>query len=93
MPAAARVGDTTVHGGTVVGPGEPTVLIGSMPAALMGDNHVCSLPPNVHQPTVSPFTLGSSTVLIGNKPALRVGDVCGCGASVAAGEPTVIIGG
>ncbi len=27
MPGAARVGDTTVHGGTVVGPGVATVLI------------------------------------------------------------------
>lgn len=92
MPAAARVLDTTNHGGTVMGPGEPTVLIGGMPAAVLGDNHVCSLPPNAHQPTSSPFAMGSATVLIGGKPALRAGDVCGCGASVAIGEPTVIIG-
>ncbi|SHO62239.1 PAAR domain-containing protein [Algoriphagus zhangzhouensis] len=92
MPAAARVLDTTNHGGTVMGPGEPTVLIGGMPAAVLGDNHVCSLPPNTHQPTASPFAMGSATVLIGGKPALRAGDVCGCGASVAVGEPTVMIG-
>jgi uncharacterized Zn-binding protein involved in type VI secretion len=92
MPAAARVLDTTNHGGTVMGPGEPTVLIGGMPAAVLGDNHVCSLPPNAHQPTASPFAMGSATVLIGGKPALRAGDVCGCGASVAVGEPTVMIG-
>lgn len=91
MPAAARVGDTSTHGGTIVGPGEPTVLIGSMPAAVMGDNHVCSLPPNAHQPTVSPFPAGSGTVLIGGKPAIRVGDTCICGAMAPVGEPTVII--
>ncbi|MCA1760070.1 MAG: PAAR domain-containing protein, partial [Bacteroidales bacterium] len=51
MPPAARVTDTTTHGGVIVGPGEPTILIGGMPAAVMGDNHVCALPPNVHQPT------------------------------------------
>ena len=93
MPPAARVGDTTVHGGTVTGPGVATVMIGKMPAAVMGDLHVCVIPPIVHQPTVSPFILGSSTVMIGGRPALRVGDTCVCGASVAVGEPTVIIGG
>ena len=92
MPAAARVSDTSNHGGTIVGPGEPTVLIGGMPASVMGDNHVCSLPPNSHQPTVSPFSLGSTTVMIGGKPAIRVGDVCICGASAVIGEPTVMIG-
>ena len=92
MPAAARVTDTTNHGGTIVGPGAPTVLIGGMPACVAGDNHVGSLPPNAHQPTASPFPMGSTTVLIGGKPAIRVGDVCICGASAAVGEPTVMIG-
>jgi len=92
MPAAARVGDTTNHGGTVTGPGVANVMIGGMLAAVMGDMHVCVLPPNTHQPTSSPFVLGSVTVLIGGKPALRAGDVCGCGASVAVGCPTVLIG-
>lgn len=92
MPAAVRVTDTTNHGGTVIGPGVPTVLIGGMPAAVLGDNHVCSLPPNAHQPTVSPFILGSATVMIGGVPALRVGDTCVCGAAAIVGEPTVMMG-
>lgn len=92
MPAAGRVGDVSTHGGTIVGPGEPTVLIGNMPAAVAGDNHVCALPPNGHQPTASPFPAGSPTVLIGGKPAVRVGDVCACGAAPALGCPTVMIG-
>ncbi len=92
MPAAARMGDTTTHGGTIVGPGVATVLIGGKPAAVMGDTHVCSLPPNGHQPTTSPFPSGSATVLISGRPALRVTDACACGAMAAVGEPTVIIG-
>ena len=92
MPSAARLGDTTNHGGSVAGPGIATVLIGSMPAAVMSDTHVCALPPNSHQPTVSPFLLGSSTVLIGGLPALRAGDTCICGASVVVGDATVLIG-
>ncbi len=92
MPSAARIGDKTSHGGTIIGPGEPTVLIGGKPAAVLGDNHICALPPTTHQPTLSPFISGSMTVFIGGKPAVRVGDTCVCGASATAGEPTVIIG-
>ena len=92
MPAAARVGDTSVHGGTIIGPGAPTVLIGGMPAAIAFDTHLCALPPDSHQPTASPFPMGSTTVMIGSMPALRVGDTCICGATAAVGEPTVIIG-
>ncbi|OPY69812.1 MAG: PAAR motif protein [Syntrophorhabdaceae bacterium PtaU1.Bin034] len=92
MPPAARVGDTSNHGGTITGPGIATVMIGGKPAATATDLHVCSLPPNGHQPTSSAFPAGSTTVLIGGKPALRVGDACICGASAAIGEPTVMIG-
>ncbi len=92
MPAAACVGDLSNHGGTITGPGVSTVLVGGKPAAVAGDMHACALPPNSHQPTVSPFPLGSSTVMIGGRPALRVGDSCLCGASAAVGSPTVLIG-
>ncbi|MFN8356911.1 MAG: PAAR domain-containing protein [Spirosomataceae bacterium] len=92
MPSAARMGDVTNHGGTIIGPGVPTVMIGGMPAAVILDNHACVLPPPNHGPTISPFPVGSATVMIGGKPALRVGDVCLCGASAVVGCPTVQIG-
>ena len=92
MPAAVCVGDVSNHGGTVIGPGVPTVMIGGKPAAVLGDLHACSLPPSGHQPTVSPFVAGSSTVMFGGRPALRVGDVCLCGTAAAVGNPTVMIG-
>jgi uncharacterized Zn-binding protein involved in type VI secretion len=91
MPPAARVGDTSNHGGTITGPGVSTVLISSKPAAVAGDLHVCSLPPNGHQPTASAFPSGSSTVLISGRPALRTTDSCICGAMAAVGDPTVMI--
>jgi uncharacterized Zn-binding protein involved in type VI secretion len=91
MPSAARVTDPTTHGGIVAGPGVPTVLIGGMPAAVLGDNHVCPIVPP-HPPT-SPFIIGSATVMIGGKPALRQGDTCVCGAAPAVGLPTVQVGG
>lgn len=92
MPAAARVGDPTAHPGVITGPGVAAVLIGGMPAAVLGDLHTCSFPGTPpHPPT--PFPLGSKTVLIGGRPALRMGDVSGCGAPIIAGAPTVQIGG
>ncbi|CAJ0819064.1 MULTISPECIES: PAAR domain-containing protein [Ralstonia] len=99
MPPAARL--TDMHtcpmqtpglppvphvGGPVVGPGVPTVLIGSLPAAVVGDNAVCVGPPDV-------IVQGSSTVLIGGRPAARVGDATAHGGSVVMGLPTVLIGG
>lgn len=92
MPAAARVGDTSNHGGTITGPGVANVLIGGKPAAVAGDLHACTLPPNAHQPTVSPFPSGSGTVFIGGRPAVRTSDACACGGMAAVGEPTVMIG-
>lgn len=93
MPAALRVTDQTNHGGTVVGPGESTVLIGGKPAAVIFDNHVCVIPPSTGHLTASIFPKGSGTVMIGGKPALRIADACLCGAMGVVGEPTVLIGG
>ena len=83
--SAARVGDLSNHGGTILGPGVSNVLIGGKPAAVAGDSHVCSLPPVSHQPTASVFLLGSTTVLIGDRPALRISDTCLCGAMAPRG--------
>lgn len=93
MLPAARISDLTGHPGVVTGPGVPTVLIGGLPAAVVGDLHTCSFPPPaVHPPT--PFAKGSATVLIASRPALRVGDMAGCGAPIIPpGCPTVLIGG
>ena len=93
MPAAARILESTIPGGQVLGPGVSTVLIGGQPAAIMTDNHLCSIPANSPHPQSSTFVTGSSSVMIGGKPALRVNDSCACEAKVAVGEPTVIIGG
>jgi uncharacterized Zn-binding protein involved in type VI secretion len=92
MPPAARVGDTTGHPGTITGPGVSTVLIGGMPAAVMGDMHACAFPPPASHPS-TPFAKGSGNVLIGNRPAVRIGDTAGCGAPVIVGASTVLIGG
>ena len=79
MAFAARVGDMTIHAGVITGPGVPTVMIGGMIAAVLGDLHVCpmvtGLVPHVGGPILPPC---SPTVLIGGRPAARVGDMALC---------------
>jgi uncharacterized Zn-binding protein involved in type VI secretion len=96
MPLAARISDMHTcplfngpvpHvGGPVIGPGAADVLIGGMPAAVVGDMLVCAGPPDS-------IVKGSATVLIGGKPAARQGDMTAHGGVIVAGIPTVLIGG
>lgn len=96
MPAAARITDmhtcpmftgSVPHvGGPILPPGAPTVLIGGMPAAKVGDMATCSGPPDT-------IIQGSGTVMIEGMPAARMGDMTAHGGSIVAGSPTVIIGG
>ncbi|WP_353130005.1 PAAR domain-containing protein [Parapedobacter pyrenivorans] len=99
MPPAARI--TDMHacpmqtpglppvphvGGPIVGPGVPTVLIGGLPASVVGDLCTCVGPPDS-------VVMGSTTVFIGGRPAARQGDNCAHGGSIILGLPTVMIGG
>ena len=93
MAMAARVGDPTAHPGTIAGPGVPNVLIGGMPAAVVGDQHACAMPTPAGPHPPSPIAKGSATVLIGGRMAARVGDTSGCGAPITLGMLTVLIGG
>ena len=95
MPPAARTTDMHVcpmvepgpvpHVGGPIIAGEPTVMIGGMPAARVGDQCVCVGPPDT-------IAMGSSTVMIGGKPAARMGDSTSHGGSIVLGCFTVIIG-
>jgi uncharacterized Zn-binding protein involved in type VI secretion len=99
MPPAARISDLHTcpmqtpglppipHvGGPVVGPCVPTVLVGKLPAAVVGDSAVCVGPPDS-------IVQGSATVMIGGKPAARMGDTTAHGGKIALGLFTVLIGG
>jgi uncharacterized Zn-binding protein involved in type VI secretion len=96
MPPAARLTDMHVcpmvtgivpHvGGPIVAPGEPTVLIGFLPAARVTDMAVCVGPPDM-------IAMGSSSVMIGFLPAARIGDMTAHGGTIILGEFTVMIGG
>jgi uncharacterized Zn-binding protein involved in type VI secretion len=95
MPPAARLTDFHVcpmvtgvvpHvGGPITGPGVATVMIGGMPAAVVGDLVTCVGPPDT-------IIAGSATVMIGGKPAARLGDSTSHGGTILAGAPTVMIG-
>jgi uncharacterized Zn-binding protein involved in type VI secretion len=95
MTLAARVGDmhtcpmvtgVVPHVGGPVLMGSPTVLIGGMPAARVGDSCACVGPPDT-------VAKGSATVMINGMPAARMGDTTAHGGSIILGCPTVAIGG
>jgi uncharacterized Zn-binding protein involved in type VI secretion len=62
------------------------VLVGGLPAAVLGDMCVCVGPPDS-------IVKGSATVMIGGKPAARLGDTTAHGGSIVLGSFTVMIGG
>jgi uncharacterized Zn-binding protein involved in type VI secretion len=64
----------------------PTVLIGGLPAARVGDILVCVGPPDS-------IIKGSSTVMIGGMPAARMGDITAHGGTILLGSLNVMIGG
>ena len=95
MPPAARL--TDMHtcpmsdgpkphvGGPILPPCEPTVLIGGLPAARVGDKATCVGPPDS-------IAKGSPTVITGNMMQARIGDPTVHGGVITAGCPTVIVG-
>jgi len=82
---AANPGPVAHVGGPIVAQGAPTVVIGGLPAATVGDVARCVGP-------MDTIVQGSPTVFINGKPAARIGDMTAHGGVVIAGCPTVIIG-
>lgn len=89
MMPAARVTDLIVSTATlgvpapILPPGVPTVLIGALPAACVGDTCGADV-----------IMKGSATVFVGGRPAARIADLtAGGGAVMPPGAPTVLIGG
>ncbi len=95
MPPAARLTDmhtcpmvtgVVPHvGGPITSPGCPTVIIGGLPAARIGDIVTCVGPPDT-------IIKGSPTVIIGGMPAARLGDNTAHGGVIVVGHPTTMIG-
>ncbi len=97
MKPAARIGDMHVcpmvtpgtppipHVGGPVSVGEPTVLIGMMPAARMGDMCTCVGPPDA-------IAMGSPTVQTAMMMQARMGDPTIHGGMISVGFPQVLVG-
>jgi uncharacterized Zn-binding protein involved in type VI secretion len=71
-------------GGPILPPGAPTVLIGGLPAAVVGTMCTCVGPPDS-------IIMGSTRVMIGGRPAARMGDQTAHGGVIVGGLPTVNI--
>ena len=74
------------HGPTpVLGPSVPTVLMGGMPCAVIGDTCACG----------ASLVGSSKTVMAGNKFVVRAwpGDVSSHGGNVIVGFPQILVGG
>ena len=71
-------------GGPILPPGVPTVLIGGLPAAVVGGMCTCVGPPDA-------IVEGWMKVMMGGRPAARMGDQTAHGGVIVAGYPLVMI--
>lgn len=83
MPAVARLGDTSSHGGTIIS-ASSNLSADGQGVARAGDLHSCPISGHGITPLSS-----SSTNTNGGKSIVRVGDTAGCGAVITSGSPTV----
>jgi uncharacterized Zn-binding protein involved in type VI secretion len=72
-------------GGPIIGPGWPSVLIGSLIAARVTDKATCVGPPDS-------IMVGVPTILTGSKMQARITSITAHGGTVTKGWMTVLIG-
>lgn len=85
MTVCPMCSGTVPHiGGPIAGPGQPTVLINGIPAAVLGDICTCVGPP-------ATIVQGEPTVLINGTPVATLGSMTSHGGSVMQGDATVMI--
>jgi uncharacterized Zn-binding protein involved in type VI secretion len=80
---ASRLTDITATGDLIVGPGVPNVLIGGLPASVIGDavaGPVCT----------GAVVMGSPTVFVGGRPVTRITSNV-AGANTETGVPMTTI--
>jgi uncharacterized Zn-binding protein involved in type VI secretion len=81
MPAIARLGDTSNHGGTII-TATSRFNVNGIVAAVNGDLHSCPIPGHGITPLSSSLTLKSN-----GQPVIQIGDLAGCGAAIITGSP------
>lgn len=90
MPAVARIGDVTSHGGILKAPVATSVLTNGRPTAHIGTFIFCPKGTPSHGPTV--VVTGIPGVLVEDIPIATVGSVTSCRAVVATGSGDVEAG-
>lgn len=83
MPALARVGDTSSHGGAII-TGSPDLKANSQPVARLGDTLQCPThgpQPLISTPVTNKTNQGRLLAVIGAKAA--------CGATIITGSPNI----
>ena len=90
MPAVARIGDVTNHGGILKAPVATSVLTNGRPTAHIGTFIFCPKGTPSHGPTV--VVTGIPGVLVEDIPIATVGSVTSCRAVVATGSGDVEAG-
>ena len=83
MPAVARVGDTSSHGGAILN-GSPNLNAEGRPVARVGDTLQC--PSHGPQPIVSSPITGKTNQ---GRVLAVVGARAACGATITTGSPTL----
>lgn len=87
MPGVSRVGVDSA-GGTILGPGVPSVIVNGSPISVVGD----SVAGHGDGPHAGPTMVGKSgSVIAGGKGVVRAGDAASCG-DTASGSSDVIAG-
>lgn len=79
MPAVARLGDTSTHGGAIAS-ASPNVYCNGIRVARLGDSFICP----IHGP--QSITSASSTVFVNGIGVARIGDSISCGATISSGS-------
>jgi len=82
MPAVARKGDPSDHGGYIISVTTTKTKVNDILVARVGDSHSCPIPG--HGITI--INTGSSHYICEGAVVAVVGSVCGCGARISAGS-------
>ncbi len=85
MPAVARLGDTSNHGGFIITVYATSTFVNGIKVARIGDLHFCP----IRGHGITPIITGSSTFNCEGIPTALVGSICGCGASIITGSPNM----
>lgn len=87
MPAVARLGDTSDHGGVIIS-ASSNVKANGIEVARQGDQHSCPIKGH----GITPLTASVTDVKVNGRLVITIGSQAGCGAVIDSGSPDVNAG-